>query len=116
LNAGTNTTFKTGQVITVDAGTEAVLLVYAKDYRFNQVSFEFNYAVTGDQYPFYEKYFLGPDGMTWLIVAISVASFMALLIVLSIIIGIVYCCRRKEKVLPEPAKVGPGLGNESAAE
>ena len=48
LNAGTNTTFKTGQVITVDAGTEAVLLVYAKDYRFNQVSFQFNYAVTGN--------------------------------------------------------------------
>jgi hypothetical protein len=54
--------------------------------------------------------------MTWLIVAISVASFMALLIVISVIIGIVYCCRRKEKVLPEPAKVGPGLGNVSAAE
>jgi hypothetical protein len=116
LNIGTNKTFKTGQVITVDAGTEAVLLVYAKDYRFNQVSFKFNYAVTGDQYPFYEKYFLGPDGMTWLIVAISVASFMALLIVVSIIIGIVYCCRRKDKVLPEPAKNGPGLANVSAAE
>ncbi len=48
LNAGTNKTFKTGQMITVDAGTEAVILVYAKDYRFNQVSFELDYAVTGD--------------------------------------------------------------------
>ena len=100
----------------MDAGTEAVILVYAKDYRFNQVSFEFNYAVIGDQYPFYEKYFLGPDGMTWLIVAISVASFMALLIVISIIIAIVYCCRRNDKVLPEPGKIGPALGNVSASE
>jgi hypothetical protein len=116
LNSGTNKTFRTGQVAAVDTGTEAFLLVYARDFRFSQVSFEFNYAVTGDQYPFYEKYFLGPDGMTWLIVAISVASFMALLLVISIIIGIVYCCRRNEKVLPEPAKVGPGLANVSAAE
>lgn len=54
--------------------------------------------------------------MTWLIVAISVASFMALLILISIIIGIVYCCRRNEKVLPVPSKIAPGKVNVSAVE
>ena len=96
LNIGTNATLKMGQLVSVDAGTEAVILVTPRDWRFSPVSFEFKYAVTGDQYPFYEKYFLGPDGMTWLIVAISVASFMALMILISIIICIIYCCRRKD--------------------
>ncbi len=85
-------------MIKVDAGAEAVILVRPRDWRFTPARFQFSYAVVGDQYAFYEKYFLGPDGMTWLIVALSVAGFIALLLVIAIIIAIVYCFRKKEKV------------------
>jgi hypothetical protein len=55
--------------------------------------------------------------MTWLIVAISVASFMGLMIVISIIICIVRCCRGKDKVEPESGSaVGPKINNISNAE
>jgi hypothetical protein len=48
LNVGTNSSLKMGQLISVDAGTEAVILVTPKDWKFSPVSFEFKYAVTGD--------------------------------------------------------------------
>jgi hypothetical protein len=48
LNSGTNKTVKSGQLISVNAGTEAIILVYAKDYRLISSSFEINYAVAGE--------------------------------------------------------------------
>ena len=39
--------------------------------------------------------------MTWFIVGVTVASFMALLILISIICCIVYCCRNRKKVFAD---------------
>jgi hypothetical protein len=89
----------------VDAGTEAVILVQAKDFRFRSVSFEFNYAVSGEQYSVAEKYFLGPDGGTWIIVAIAVGSFIGLMIVISFIICLVYCIKRRNRIGQTPGNV-----------
>ena len=41
---------------------------------------------------------IGPDGMTWFIVGVSVASFMAFLLIVAIICCIVACCRRRKRV------------------
>jgi hypothetical protein len=41
---------------------------------------------------------IGPDGMTWFIVGISVASFMALLILIAITCCIVSFCRNRKRV------------------
>lgn len=71
----------------------AVILVYPRDFRFN-TAFTFRYGVVGTEYNWIEKFFVGKDGFTYYIVAISVASFMGLLILISIIWGIVRCCRK----------------------
>ena len=94
MNGGKNTTFKSGQLISVDAGTEAVILVQAKDWRFRSVSFEFNYAVSGERI----SAFLGPDGKTWRIVAIVVGTFIGLLLLVAIIICYIKCSRKKVKI------------------
>ena len=41
---------------------------------------------------------LGPQGMTWFIVGVSVASFIAFLILVAIIWCIVAFCRKRKKV------------------
>jgi len=98
LNGGKNTTFKSGQLISVDAGTEAVILVQAKDWRFMSVSFGFNYSVSGEQYSPVQQYFMGPEGKTWRIVAIAVGSFIGLLLLVAIIICFIKCNRKQVKV------------------
>lgn len=64
-----------------------------RDFRFN-TAFSFRYGVIGTEYNWLEKFFVGPQGFTWYVVAISVASFMGFLILVAIIIGIVKCCRK----------------------
>jgi len=49
--------------------------------------------MSGERYPFYEKYFLGEDGLNWMYAAIAIASFMGLLILIGILICIIKCCR-----------------------
>jgi hypothetical protein len=87
LNGGKNTTYKSGQLISVDAGTEAVILVQAKDWRFRSVSFEFNYAVSGEQYS---------DDFTEVIIAIVLGSIGGLIIVISFILCLTYWIRRRK--------------------
>lgn len=82
----------------MDAGTEAVILVQAKDFRFRSVSFEFNYAVSGEQYSAAQRYFLGPEGKTWRIVAIAVGTFIGLLFLVAMIICFIKCNRKKVKI------------------
>lgn len=41
---------------------------------------------------------IGPDGMTWFIVGVSVASFIALLILIAITWCIVSYCRKRKRV------------------
>jgi hypothetical protein len=79
-----------------------VVLAVPKNYTTGRVSFK--YGVSGERYPFYEAYFLGPDGMTWLIVAISVAGVMAFLIFIVLLLCLIKCIRScccKQKVAPE---------------
>lgn len=73
------------------------LFIRPRDNRFLS-SFSFKYAVTGDEYVWIEKFVIGPDGMTYFIVGVSIASFMALLILIAIICCIVSCCRKHKKV------------------
>jgi len=47
LNAGTNKTFRGGNLISIDAGTEAVILVSPREWRLSP-SFSFKYSVIGD--------------------------------------------------------------------
>lgn len=104
LNSGTNTTFKAGQYATVDASAGAVVLVQPRNYSTINGTFSFKYGVmSGERYPFYEKYFLGEDGLNWMYAAIAIASFMGLLVVIGILICIIKCCRScccKQKVTP----------------
>lgn len=91
--------YKVGSNIVVDVSAGAVVTVRPRENRFSPVKYEFSYAVTGKQYIWIEKYFLGPDGFTYLIVAISVASFMAFLILIAIICCIVKCIRSRGKII-----------------
>jgi len=91
--------YESGSLISVDAGTGLLLFVRPRDFRFYPTGFMFTYAVTGDEYVWIEKYILGPQGMTWFIVGVSVASFIALLILIAIICCIVHCCRNRKKVV-----------------
>jgi hypothetical protein len=54
--------------------------------------------VIGDQYYEIEKLVIGKHGFTYFIVGCSVAGFMGLLILISIICCIVKCCRSQSKV------------------
>jgi hypothetical protein len=100
----------------VDVSAGLVLLIQPRDFRFTPVSFEFNYAAVGDEYVWIEKFFLGPDGFTWMIVACSVGGFMGLLVLAAIIYGIVVCVRRARMVKTQPSPLGGSSpGNKSEA-
>lgn len=103
-----NATFATGQSISVDAGNGVVILADPLAGHFTDASFQFSYRVTGSQYAWYEKYFLGPDGTTWLYVSIAVASLFALILLIIIIWGFVACARRfccKPKISPDQVQI-----------
>ena len=92
-NGGTNKTYASGQIAQVDVSAGAVVLVQPRNYSLTGGNFEFKFGITGDTYPFYEKYFLGGDGYTWFIVAISVAGVMAFFILIAILLCIIKCIR-----------------------
>ena len=71
----------------------AVILVQPKEFRFKS-SFSFRYGVVGTEYNWIEKFFVGENGFTYYVVALSVASFMGFLILIAIICCIVKCCRK----------------------
>jgi hypothetical protein len=99
-----NASFITGQSASVDAGNGVVILVNPMSGHFTDASFQFSFRVSGSTYPWYEKYFLGPEGSTWLYVAIAVAGFFALILLILLIWGFVACCRRfccKPKISPD---------------
>lgn len=100
----------------MDVSAGLVLLIQPRDFRFTPVSFEFQYAAIGDEYVWIEKFFLGPDGLTWIIVACSVGGVMGLLVLAAIIYGIVVCVRRARMVKSQPYPLGGGSpGNKSDA-
>jgi hypothetical protein len=88
-------------------------LVRPKDYRFSPTYFEFKYGIEGEMYPWYESYFVGPDGMTYFIAAISIAGFIGLILIIAIIMCVVKCVNSAEganKVhdISEAQKLEPG--------
>jgi hypothetical protein len=92
-----NQSYSVGSIMSIDVSMGVTILIYPRDYRFNSY-FEFSYAVIGNKYSWIEKFFVGPQGFTWYIVALSVASFMGFLILVTIIICIVKCCRKDPEV------------------
>ena len=90
--------YPAGARIQVPASNGAMVFVRPRDNRFSSVNFELTYGVIGDQYYKVEKLVIGPHGFTYFIVGCSVAGFMGLLIIISIICCIVACCRSKSKV------------------
>lgn len=75
-----------------------MVFVRPRDNRFSPVNFELTYGVIGEEYYTVEKLVIGPHGFTYFIVGCSVAGFMGLLIIVSIICCIVKCCRSQSKV------------------
>lgn len=73
-------------------------MVRARDYRLSPTCFEFKYGVDGNEYSWFEAYFIGPDGMTYFWAAISIASFIALILIIAIILCIVRCARSVDGV------------------
>jgi uncharacterized membrane protein len=67
-------------------------LVRPRDYRF-LASFEFQYGMTGDYYMWLENFVIGPNGFTYFIVGCCFAGVIGLIIIVSIIMCIVKCCR-----------------------
>ena len=90
--------YPAGARIQVPASNGAMVFVRPRDNRFSSVNFELTYGVIGDQYYKVEKLVIGPHGFIYFIVGCSVAGFMGLLIIISIICCIVACCRSKSKV------------------
>jgi len=86
----------------VSAG--AVVLLQAANYSLSRSFVTFKYGVSGDHYPWYEQFIVGPNQHTYFIVGVSVGSFVAFLLLLALIWAIVLCCRGcccKTKVQPE---------------
>lgn len=75
-----------------------MVFIRPRDNRFSPVNFELTFGVIGDKYYEVEKLVIGPHGFTYFIVGCSVAGFMGLLIIISVICCIVKCCRGQSKV------------------
>ena len=85
--------YTAGSRIQVPVSNGAMVFVRPRENRFSPVNFELTYGVIGDKYYEVEKLIIGPHGFTYFIVGCSVAGFMGLLLIISIICCIVKCCR-----------------------
>jgi len=85
--------YTAGSRIQVPVSNGAMVFVRPRENRFSPVNFELTYGVIGDKYYEVEKLVIGPHGFTYFIVGCSVAGFMGLLLIISIICCIVKCCR-----------------------
>jgi hypothetical protein len=100
-----NLTVKAGQLVSVDASMEAVILIRPRDYRFNPTYFEFKFGIDGTQYPWYEAYFIGPDGKTYIIAAIAIASVIALILVIAVILCVVRCVNKVDNKVHDESEI-----------
>lgn len=71
--------------------TDAVIVVRPRDNRLNPVYFEFSYAISGAMYPWYQLYVIGPNGNSYFIGGVAIASFIVAILVIALILGIRHC-------------------------
>ncbi|CDW85428.1 UNKNOWN [Stylonychia lemnae] len=87
-----------GQVYSIDISTEAMLVVLPVTDKADTTTFKFSFQVVGTEFNYWEKLIYGPNGFTYYIVGLTLAGVIGLLILLSIIWGIIICCKRRNKV------------------
>lgn len=74
-----------------------MILVIPNANRTNTTSFQFTFYVSGEQYGYWEKLIVGPNGFTYYIIALVCAGIIGLSFLTIIIFLIVRCAKRKNQ-------------------
>ncbi len=77
----------------MDVSSDVMLIVAPTFNKTKTPKFKLQYIIRGIQYEWIETLFLGPNGETYYIVAVTFASLIGALLLAALIFVIVKCCR-----------------------
>lgn len=82
-------------VYSVDVSNDIIILALPNANAISSNSFTFEYYISGTEYNWWEKLIIGPNGTKYYIIALACAGAVGAAILLGIILGIVYCCKKR---------------------
>lgn len=91
-----NESLVVGKTYSVDISADAILLIVPNYNKSSNTTYSISYSISGEEYSYWQKLIMGPNGFKYFIIALVCAGVIGLIILVVIILVIVkFCCKKK---------------------